>query len=319
VPFDHLVVAAGSRVRWFGVRGAAEHAWPLYTLADAAALRNHVLTSFEVAAVDPALLDDGILTLVVVGGGPTGVETSGALVELVSQVLRKDFAHLDVSRARVVLLEQGDELLSAFHAKSRAHAHETLRARGVEVRVGTAVEAISASCVRLSDGSEIPTRTVVWAAGVQAAGLAATLDVPTGAAGRIVVADDLSIPDRPGAWAIGDVADVPGLPQLAQVAIQGGRHAARMILRREAGEPTEPFRYHDKGIMATIGRRAAVVELPSGVRLRGQAAWAAWLGLHLVTLLGMRNRLSVLVNWAWNYVTWDRGPRLIFGSEALKR
>lgn len=316
LPFDHLVVAAGARVHWFGVEGAAEHAYPLYTLADSVRMRNHVLARFEAASADPALLDGGGLTVVVVGGGPTGVETAGALSELFAGVLRRDFPRLDVARARVVLVEQSATLLSPFTIASQAHAIDTLRSRGVDVRLGTAVERISATAVHLADGEVVPAHTVVWAAGVQAGALADALAVPQGRAGRIVVGPDLAIDGRDGGWAIGDIAhiDTPdgALPQLAQVAIQGGVHVARSIAQTVAGLEPEPFRYRDKGTMATIGRRAAVAELPHLPALRGGLAWLAWLGLHLVTLLGMRNRLSVLVNWAWNYLTWDRGPRLIF-------
>lgn len=316
LPFDHLVVAAGSRVHWFGVDGAAEHAFPLYTLADSVRMRNHVLSQFEAASASPALLDEGALTVVVVGGGPTGVETSGALSELFAGVLHRDFPRLDVGRARVVLVEQSSTLLSPFTVASQAHAIDTLRARGVEVRLGTAVERITATGVQLSGGEVVATRTVVWAAGVQAGSFAWASAVPQGKGGRIVVGPDLAIDGRDGGWAIGDIAHIEtpdgALPQLAQVAIQGGVHVARNIAQTVAGLQPEPFHYRDKGTMATIGRRAAVAEIPHVPALRGGLAWLVWLGLHLVTLLGMRNRLSVLVNWAWNYLTWDRGPRLIF-------
>lgn len=317
LPFDHLVVAAGSTTNFFGVEGAAEHAFPLYTLSDAARLRNHVISRFERAAIDPALIDRGELTLVVVGGGPTGVEVAGALAELIDAVLRDDYHHLDVDRARVVLLEQAHQLLTPFSPGSREYARQVLERRGVEVRPGTVVARITPDEVELGDGGTIATRTVVWAAGVQARPLAGRLGVPQGRGGRVTVQPDLSIPGRPHAFCIGDMADIDDgrggrLPQLAQVAIQGGRHVARQIVRQIEGRPTEPFRYVDKGTMATIGRRAAVAELAGGLKLRGGLAWVAWLVLHLVYLMGMRNRVSVLVNWAWNYLTWDRGPRLIF-------
>lgn len=316
LPFDHLVVAGGASVTWFGTPGAAEHGFALYTLADATRLRNHVVRRFEAADTDPSELDGGGLTFVVVGGGPTGVETAGALAELFAMVFRKDYPALPVSRARVVLVEMQDHLLHPFHPASRRHALDTLRSKGVEVRLGAKVAEVGADHVTFGDGEVLPCQTLVWAAGVQANPLAATLGVPHGRGGRIVVGADLRIPDRDGAWAIGDIAaslDRRGnlLPQLAPVAMQGGRHVARQIRRLLEGRATEPFRYLDKGTMATIGRRAAVAELPGGVRLRGALAWLAWLGLHLVTLVGKRNRASVLLNWAWNYLTWDRGPRLI--------
>lgn len=312
--FDHLVVAAGTQVNTFGVCGA-DHAFPLYALNDAVTLRNHVLTRFETANSEPSILDDGGLTFVVVGGGSTGVEVAGALVELFDQVLRKDFHSLDVGRARVVLIEMGDELLAAFAPSSRRHARETLEQRGVEVRTGEVVERITPGRMELASGEVIPTHTVVWSAGVKASPVAGMLGVATGLGGRIVVDARLRIGGRDDAYAIGDVAEIPSdsgvLPQLAQVAIQSGRHAARQIRRSIAGQSLVPFGYRDKGIMATIGRRAAVAELPVGLKLRGTVAWLAWLGLHLVYLAGFRNRFSVFLNWAWNYVTWDRGPRLI--------
>ena len=184
------------------------------------------------------------------------------------------------------------------------------------MRLGAQVASVGEQAVTLADGEVLPTQTLVWAAGVQASPLAAALDLPQGRGGRVTVDRDLRVPGRPGAWAVGDVAaavDRHGdvLPQLAPVAMQSGRHVARQIRRVLEGRPTTAFRYRDKGIMATIGRRAAVAELPGKVHLRGGLAWLAWLGLHLVTLVGPRNRASVLINWAWNYLTWDRGPRLI--------
>jgi NADH dehydrogenase len=346
LPFDHLVVSAGATAAFFGIPGAAEHALPLYTLADAAALRNHLLGRFEAAdaarsvrhGAGQDLLDDGALTFAVVGGGATGVEVAGALAELFTVVLRRDFPQLDVGKTRIVLLEMGDDLLPAFGPASRSHARATLEDRGVEVRTGEAVDEITPTRVRLGSGEELAAHTLIWAAGVQANPLAATLGVETSRGGRIVVGDDLRIPGHPEAFAIGDVAAIPDLrstdgkggllPGVAQVAIQSGHHVAGEISRALAGRPPVPFRYHDKGTMATIGRRAAVAEIPLPVtvpfvgrqlRLSGTPGWLAWLGLHLVYLIGFRNRASVLLNWAWNYVTWDRGPRLIFGTEPRRR
>lgn len=316
LPFDHLVLAGGATVTFFGTPGAADHGFPLYTLADATRLRNHVVRRFEAADTDPAEIDRGGLTFVIVGGGPTGVEMAGALTELFAMVFRRDYPSLDVSRARVVLVEMQDHLLDPFTASSRRHALETLQSRGVEVRLGAKVATVGPEAVTFADGEVLPCQTLVWAAGVQAHPLAATLGVQQDQGGRVVVGNDLRIPDRPGGWAIGDIAAVRDrngelLPQLAPVAMQSGRHVARQIARLLESRSTVPFRYRDKGTMATIGRRAAVAELPGGIRLSGGPAWLAWLGLHLVFLVGKRNRASVLLNWAWNYLTWDRGPRLI--------
>ncbi|HSL56584.1 MAG TPA: NAD(P)/FAD-dependent oxidoreductase [Acidimicrobiales bacterium] len=332
LPFDQLIVAAGSAASFFDIPGAAQHSYPLYTLADATALRNHVLGRFEAVDADPALVDSGALTFVVVGGGPTGVEVAGALAELFAQVLRRDFAAVDVARARVVLVEMAPTLLAPFHEESRWHAFDALRARGVEIRLERAVAEVGAESVRLDSGEVIAAHTLVWAAGVRGNPVAEALGLPVGRGGRIDVGPDLSVPGHPGVWAIGDVANIAAvvrplvalpwargtgtpragtLPQLAPVAMQTGAHAAAQVVATLAGRPTEGFAYVDRGTMATIGRRSAVAELPFGIRLSGTLAWFAWLGLHLLFLVGFRNRLSVFLNWAWNYLTWDRGPRLI--------
>lgn len=323
LPFDRLVVAAGATVNDFGIPGVAEHGFPLYVLPDAVRLRNHILGRFEAADADPTVVDDGGLTFVVVGGGPTGVEVAGALAELIEKVLHRDFrgSRVDVTRARVVLVEMADALLPPFHPSSQRHARQTLMERDVEVRTGTSVAEVTATRVSLESGEEIPAHTLVWAAGVKAGALAAALDVPTGPGGRVSVEADLRLAEHPEAFVIGDMAAIDDgdgglLPGVAQVAMQSGAHVADLI-RREvagAGDVHEPFRYRDKGSMATIGRRSAVTELPHGIRLSGTVAWFAWLGLHLVYLMGFRNRISVFVNWAWNYLTWDRGARLILGS-----
>jgi NADH dehydrogenase len=309
--YDHLIVAAGAVTNTFAIPGVEEHGFPLYRLDEAVALRNHVLERFEAADADPALIDDGALTFVVVGGGPTGVEVAGALAELFDLVLRKDFPHLPVrDRARVVLVEREGALLGPFGARSQAHARQTLIERGVEVRTGTSVARVEATRVSFSDGEDLAAHTLVWAAGVQANPLGQVLGLPTGRGGRIEVAPNLAVAGTPGVWAIGDIAGTD-LAQLAPVAMQGARHVARQIAGRIG---PEPFRYRDKGTMATIGRSRAVAELPFGIALQGLPAWLAWLGLHLVMLAGFRNRLSVFANWAWNWFTYDRGPRLIFGQ-----
>jgi len=309
IPYDRLVLAAGATSSDYGVPGVGEHAFFLKTLAEAVRLRNHVLRQFEDAAADPSLVDQGALTVVVVGGGATGVELSGALVELFGHVLAKDFRRLDISAAKVVLLEATDHLLGAFSPPSRALALRTLTHRGVDVRFGAAVTRVEPGAVHLADGSAISTRTVAWVAGVRPVPLAERLGLPTDRSGRLAVEPDMHVPGHPEVFAIGDLA--AGWPQLAPVAIQQGRHVARQIARALEGRETRPFRYRDKGTMATIGRNAAVAELPLGVHLGGFVAWVMWLVLHLVTLVGFRNRASVLLNWAWNYLTYDRGARLI--------
>jgi NADH dehydrogenase len=265
-------------------------------------------------------VERGVLTVVVAGGGPTGVELCGALAELFTNVLAKDFKELDVSRGRVVLVEMSDALLGAFSSRSRVEAERELEARGVEVLLGTAIASVDAVSVHLADGRVIPTRTVVWAAGVRPNPLASELGLERSSRGGILVGPDLSVPSHPEIFVIGDLAaatapDGAPYPQLAPVAMQAGRHVARTIVRRSAGRRAKRFRYRDKGTMATIGRRSAVAELPFGIRFGGTLGWLSWLGLHLVFLIGFRNRVVVLVNWAWNYVRWDRGNRIIISDD----
>jgi NADH dehydrogenase len=334
--YDTLVLAAGAVSADYGIAGVREHAIGLKSMADALAVRDRVLRSFERAAAQPELVDDGLLTVAIVGGGPTGVELAGGTQELFSRVLRRDFPSLDLRRSRVVLIEAADRLLGPFAPHLGDKALRTLRSRGVEVVLGTGVDRIEgtageppsvAGAVVLSDGRRIPAGTIVWATGVTAAPLAQRLidadpAVQTTRGGRIVVGPDLTLPGHPEVFVIGDIAasrDDQGhgdlLPQVAQPAIQGGRYAARAIGARLAGTTTEPFRYRDKGSMATIGRNAAVCEFPNGWTLSGRLGWMAWLGLHLIELVGFRNRANVLVNWGWNYFTYDRGARLIAPQE----
>ena len=316
IPYDVLVLAAGAVSSDFGVPGVAEHTIPLKTLDDAIRVRSAVLRRFEAANTDPSIIDEGGLTFVVAGGGPTGVELCGALSELFTQVLAKDFKNLDVSRARVVLVEMTDHVLGMFSDASRLEAKRELEARGVDVCLGRSIVSVDAETVRLDDGTEIAAQTVVWAAGVRPNPLADRLGLAQTKRGGIIVGDDLSVPGRPEVFVIGDLAgatspDGRAYPQLAPVAMQQARHVARTLDRRFRGRQPRPFHYRNKGNMATIGRRSAVAELPLGIRFGGTLGWLSWLGLHLVFLVGFRNRVIVLVNWAWNYLNWDRGNRVI--------
>jgi NADH dehydrogenase len=324
--FDSLIVASGATARFFGIPGAAEFTFPLYTLTDARALRDHVLRRLEDADTDPAALADGALTFVVVGGGPTGVEVAGALAELLDVAVSHDGFSFDRGSGRIIIVDGVERLLTPFTPSAGSYAATTLEGRGVELMFGRMVSSVDQSCVELDDGTRIPTKTVVWAGGVTVENtVASRLGAPAGANGRLVVDEDLLISGRADAYAVGDAAAVPWTPhstahpdicpQLAQVAIQSGRHAAGQVLRRIDGRPSEPFRYHDKGIMATIGRRAAVTQFPRGTVVRGTLGWLAWLGLHLVYLIGYRNRIVVLVNWSWRYLSWGSGPRVIVSDE----
>lgn len=326
IAYDTLVLAAGAVTNTFDLPGVEEHGFGLKSLGDALALRAHVLRQFERAAVAPELVDDGALNVVIAGGGPTGVELAGGLVELYQRVLEHDFPTIDVRRARVVLVEPTDRLLGTFHPRLAERARRTLSARGVEVLLGVGVDGTDGKVVHLNGGEVIPAATLVWTAGVRASGLAAVVAEQLGEGavtrgGRLVVEDDLRLPGHPEVFVIGDLAgarDADGelLPQVAPVAIQQGRHAATVIAGALEGRPSTPFRYRDKGSMATIGRHDAVAQLPGRVRLTGPLGWVAWLALHLVMLIGFRNRVNVLVNWAWNYVTYDRASRLIVDTDA---
>lgn len=324
IPFNYLILAAGVTTNYFGIPGVEDHAFPLKSVQEALTMRSHVMRQFEMADVNPALMDEGVLNFVVVGGGPTGVEMAGALLELFNMVLRKDFQHLDVSRARVILVEATDKVLAPFHPSLRENALKTLEKRGVEVMLNEAVVEATADKVVLKSGKVIPTRTLVWAAGVRSNPLADSLGLEQTRGGRIVVNPDLSVPTMPHVFVVGDMAaskDEEGNlhPQLAQPALQGASHVVKIIKRRLQGDTGEPppFRYVNLGTMATIGRNAAVTEFPFkfGPRFTGFIAWLMWLFLHLMYLVGFRNRLNVFINWAWNYFTYDRSARLILQEE----
>ena len=315
--FDRLVVAAGAVTADYGVPGVAEHAFALKGLADAVTLRDHILRQFERVSANPGTVEDGALTFVVAGGGPTGVEVAGALSELIDRVLRYDHPDIDVDRARVVLVEKADALLGGFSESSQRYTADVLEARGVEVRLGAGISEAGAGRVRFDDGTELPTATLLWAAGVRANPLADALGIEQAAGGRIAVDEHLRVPGLDGVYAIGDVAAVRDgrgglVPQLAPAAMQEGRHVADTLLTALSGAAAPPFHYRDKGIMATIGRSAAVAELPLRLRFRGLPAWLAWLLLHLLFLLGFRNRASVLLHLAWSHVTSERGARAVF-------
>ena len=314
--YDRLVLAAGAISEDFGVPGVSEHAFGLKSLAEATMMRNEVLRRFEEVSTVPAGVDDGTLSFVIAGGGPTGVELAGALAELVDLVVRRDHPSLDISRVRIVLVEAKDQLLGGFSARAGQAALDGLEERDVDVRLQVGIASVAADHVVLTDGEVIPTRLVVWAAGVSASPLAEALGVPLARGRRIPVDEHLRVIGLDGVFAVGDITageDAAGrpLPQVAPVAIQQASHVARLLSDEARGRETPAFRYRDKGSMATIGRAAAVAELPGGIRLRGLVAWLAWLLLHLLMLAGFRNRVSVLFSWIWNYVRRDHSARLI--------
>ena len=316
IPYNHLIIATGGAAEDFGIPGAREHTHRLYDLEDARALRNHAIRTLERASVTTDPRERArLLTFVIVGAGATGVEMAGALAEFRRHVLPRDYRHIDPAEMRIVVVEAGPNVLPPFPEKLRARTLRDLSAFGVDVRTSTRVERVTAEGAVLAGGERLPTETVIWAAGIRAAPVVAHLGLPTGRSGRVRVEPTLAVPGHPGVFAAGDVAIVDGaerLPQVAQVAIQQGDVAAENVRRSLAGEPLATFHYADKGSMATIGRSRAVAVI-YGLQLAGRLAWAAWLVVHLVMLIGFRNRLVVLVNWAWNYVTFDRGLRAIIG------
>ena len=316
VPYDHLIVATGARHSYFGNEAWAPFAPGLKSIGDALEIRRRVLSAFELAEreTDEARRD-AWLTFVVVGAGPTGVELSGSLCEIARHALARDFRHFDPAQARVILLEGSDRVLPPYTPLLSEKARRQLTSLGVDVRTGQRVTSIDAEGVAV--GSErIATRTVLWAAGVAGSGFGRSLGVPLDRAGRVPVRPDLSIADHPNIFVVGDLAcvlsDGAPVPAVAPAAMQEARHAARNVIRAARGEPTRPFRYKDKGSLATIGRSAAVADL-GWIKLSGPVAWVAWLLLHLLFLVGFRNRAIVVFQWAWSFISYDRAARLITG------
>jgi NADH dehydrogenase len=311
--YDYLVIATGVAASYYGIKGAAEYSLGLYTRRDAVTLRDHIMARLERLDIGPAR----DLSFTVVGGGATGVELAGTLAELREHALAAAFPGVDVTRVHIRLVEQAPTLLGPFEKSLQKYAYQQLRNRGVDVRLNTRIREITPTAVLLESGEDLPSDVTAWAAGVAAPATVADWGLPQGRGGRIRVGPDFKVVGQDRIFAGGDIAvsDEDPLPQLAQPAIQAGRHIAAQIRRLAAGQPAERFAYHDKGIMATIGRRSAVVQLPRGLRFRGTIAWLAWLGLHLVTLLGGRNRLSALLNLSWRYLTWGHGGGIIVGDD----
>ena len=317
IPYDHLILAAGAGHSYFGQDDWELHAPGLKTLEDALEIRRRVLLAFEKAEreEDPEVRRSW-LTFVVIGGGPTGVEMAGAFADIARHTLVRDFRRIDPRTARVILVEAGPRVLPVYPEALSQKAKLQLEALGVQVWTESPVTGIDGTGVRVG-GDRVAARTVVWAAGVQASPLARSLGAPLDRAGRVRVAADLTVPGEPAVFVIGDLAsldqDGRPVPGVAPAAIQMGEHAAQNVRRALRGEPLAPFRYRDKGSLATIGRRRGVA-LVRALRLSGLPAWLAWLGVHIFFLIGFRNRFVVLFTWAWAYVTYDQTARLIVGS-----
>ena len=322
VPYDYLVLAVGAKTSYFGHDEWSAAAPGLKSLEDAIEIRRRVLTAFERAELTESAEERAqLMTFVVIGGGPTGVELAGAIAELAHSVLQDDFRAIRPEKARVILVEAGERLLASFEVGLSQSAKEQLEELGVEVKLGERVTSIDGKGVVLSHGTtkhetRIFSDTVLWGAGVRGTRLGEKLGVALDKQGRIVVENDCSIPAYPEVFAIGDMAhfDVLGtpLPGLSPVAMQQGRYVADIIENQEAKKDRAPFRYHDKGTMATIGRSRAIAQAGK-MQLTGMMAWLAWLFIHLLFLVGYRNRIVVLFNWAWSYVFYKRGARLITG------
>jgi len=314
-PYDYLILTIGSQSTFLGVPGAEENAFALKNLEQAIALRNHILCCFERALNESeAARRQQLLSFVIVGGGPTGVEFTGALTELIHAPLRRDYPGLDFSQVQVHLIEATGRLLTGLPERLNSYALERFRRMGVDVQLNSLVSQVNRDSVVLKDGRGIPTRTVVWTAGVQGASLSHDWDFQTRRNGQVEVLPTLQIPGHPEIYVAGDLAYVEqgGHPllQIATVAVQEGEWVAENVLRQLAHDEPQPFRYHDPGMMVTIGRNAAAVQL-GRYAFTGFLAWVIWLGVHLFRLIGFRNRLMVLINWAWDYFFFERVVRLI--------
>ena len=319
IDYDYLILAGGSVTNYFGLESVAERAWTMKDLSEAVALRSQVLHLLERAAreEDPDRRR-ALLTFVVVGGGPTGVEFAATLAELIWQVLVKDYPEISFEEARVILLEAMSTLLPGLDPSLAAYTKKVLEQKGVEVRLETVVTGATDEEVLLKEGPPIAAETLVWTAGVRANELADRLGTEQGRGGRVVVTPELHLPSHPEVYVAGDMAYLENeagrpIPQVAPAAIQQGTHAAQNILRAVSGLPLLPFSYRDAGTMVTIGRGRGVAHV-FGRTVRGFWAWVAWLVVHLVKLIGFRNRLFVLTNWAWNYIFFERAVRLIIKS-----
>jgi NADH:ubiquinone reductase (H+-translocating) len=314
--YDYLVLGLGAEVNFFGVEGAAEHAFPLYTLADAVRLKDHVLETWEAADRKPELVQDGALNVVVVGGGPTGIETAGALAELYKGVFSKDYPDVPKEKARIRLVEAGPELFPMFKPDIREYTEKALAKRDVEVMTGEIVEKIEPTRVTLKSGTVLPAHTLVWGAGLQGNELVRSLGLELEKGNRIAVDEELRIAAHPEVYAVGDIAAITDqktsqvLPQLGSVALQSGEHAGETIAHLVGGKKTKPFKYHDKGTMATIGRGSAVVQMLGGRTMKGKAASMAWGTVHLALLPTNEDRAKAVVDWAGAGLTHQRAGRI---------
>ena len=314
--YDSLVLGVGAEVNFFGVQGAADHAFPLYTLPDATRLKDHILERWEAADRDPSLISDGALNAVVVGGGPTGVETAGALAELYHDVFTKDYPDVPAGAATITLVEAGPDLFTMFKENLREYTREALGKLQVEVRTGEVVQSVEPTRVTLKSGAVLPAHTLVWGAGLQGNGLLDGLGLELQRGKRLAVDEHLRVPSHPEVYAVGDLAAITDektgqvLPQLGSVALQSGEHAGKTIGLLARGKEPKPFKYVDKGTMAMIGRGAAVVQMLGGKTMKGVKAQAAWGAVHLALLPTNEDRAKAVVDWAGSAFTHQRVGRI---------
>lgn len=316
IAYDYLILAAGGQTNFFGIESVEQNAFPIKDIQSAIAMRNHLLHQFERASREAdADRRRAMLTFVIVGGGPTGVEIAGALAELISHVMRKEYRELDVREARVLLLEAADALIASYPDPLRRATLRLLQKKNVEVQFKAQLTDYNGQRATLADGTQIESNTLIWTAGVKAAEVMETLGVQRAGSGRVRTEATLQLPNHPEVYVIGDAAyleDENGqpLPMLSTVAIQQGNAAADNIRRAIQSRTQQPFRYKDPGLLATIGRNAAVARI-WGLSFSGFIAWLIWVGLHIYRIIGFRNRLVVLINWAWDYFFYDNQVRLI--------
>jgi len=321
ITYDYLVFGLGAEVNFFGTAGAPAHAFPMYTLPHAVHLKDHLLERWEAADRDSSLIADGALNVVVVGGGPTGVETAGALAELYRGDFEKDYPDVGPDDARVILVEAGPELFPMFKPKLREYTEKALTDRGVEVKTGTAVESVEPTRVKLKSGETLEAHTLVWGAGLQGNPLVQSLGLELQRGNRIGVGPDLTLPGHPEVYVVGDVASITDskteqvLPQLGSVALQSGEHAGEAIADRLAGKEPKPFEYKDKGTMAAIGRGAAVVQFLGGRTMTGAKAQAAWGAVHLALLPTNEDRAKAVVSWFGAVTSHQRVGRITVEAE----
>ena len=320
---DVLVLAAGSQPNFFNTPGAAENAFPLYSLDDATRLRSRILGLFEQVDRNPRLIERGALNFVIVGGGPTGVEVAGAIADMLNVTAPAVYHGFDAGAAQIHLLDYGDALLKPFSDSAHSYVAKVLEEKGVRIHLGTGVKEVATGHAVLSDGRTIATRCVVWGGGIKAAPVAADGGLAQGRGGRVDVQADLTLAGHDGVYVVGDIANIPdgggALPQLGSVALQSGSWAAKNILADAEGKPREPFAYHDKGIMAMIGRGAAIAEV--GKRhheIHGQMAHMAWLGVHASLMTGTKAKIEAFVDWAWDGFSKTGGPHVLDRGDAAQ-